>query len=58
MIKMLLGFVIVFATFFVGIAAFTKASKSDKLGLLKIAGYSIICSLLTFAVLTLIVVFF
>ena len=58
MIKMILAFVFLFAAFFVGIAALTKTSRSDKRELLKIAGYSIVCSLLTFIVLTLIVIIF
>ena len=58
MVKMLLSFVLLFAAFFIGITALTKTSKSDKLELLKITGYSIVCSLLTLAVLVLIVIFF
>lgn len=58
MVKMLLSFVLLFAAFFIGITALTKTSKSDKLELLKIAGYSIVCSLLTLAVLVLIVFLF
>jgi hypothetical protein len=58
MFKMILAFVLLFAAFFIGITALTKTSKSDKRELLKIAGYSIVCSLLTFVVLTLIVLLF
>ena len=58
MIKMILAFVLLFAAFFIGITALTKTSKTDKHELLKIAGYSIVCSLLTFVVLTLIVILF
>lgn len=58
MIKMILAFVFLFSAFFGGITALTKTSKTDKHELLKIAGYSIVCSLLTFVVLTLIVLLF
>lgn len=61
MIKMILAFVFLFSAFFGGITTLTKlmkTSKLDKRELLKIAGYSILCSLLTFVVLTLIVLLF
>lgn len=58
MIKMVLAFVLLFAAFFIGIIALTKTSTSDKRELLKITGYSIVCSLLTLVVLTLIVILF
>jgi hypothetical protein len=58
MAKMSLAFLFLFGAFFVGIKFLTSASKTDKLELLKIASYSILCSVLTLAVLTLIVLFF
>ena len=58
MFKTVLAFVLLFAAFFIGIFSLTHTSKSDKRELLKIAGYSIVCSLLTFVMLTLIVLLF
>jgi hypothetical protein len=58
MIKMILAFLFLFVAFFVGIKFLTSSSKTDKLELLKIASYSIVCSLLTLSVLVLIVIFF
>lgn len=47
MIKIILGFLLVFAAFFVGIAAFRGLSGRDKWQLTKLVGYSIICAVLT-----------
>jgi hypothetical protein len=58
MTKMILAFLFLFVTFFVGIKCLTSATNTDKLELLKIASYSILCSLLTSAVLVLIVLLF
>jgi len=58
MIKMILTFLILFGVFFAGIKFLSNSPNSGKKELLKIAGYSIVCSLLTLAVLVLIVIFF
>jgi hypothetical protein len=58
MIKMILTFLILFGVFFLGIKFLSSTPNSGKKELLKIAGYSIVCSLLTLAVLVLIVMFF
>jgi divalent metal cation (Fe/Co/Zn/Cd) transporter len=47
MIKIILGFLIVFAGFFVGIQAFRNLSGLEKWQLTKIVIYSIICAVLT-----------
>lgn len=58
MVKMILSFLILFGVFFLGIKFLSGTPNSGKKELLKIAGYSIVCSLLTLAVLVLIVIFF
>lgn len=58
MIKMILTFLFLFGVFFVGIKTLSVCPKKDKKELLKIAGYSTLCSLLTILSMTLIVIFF
>ena len=58
MIKVLLFFVLIFALFFLGIKTIRNMSGKDALALTKIVGYSILCSLLTIALLISIVVIF
>lgn len=58
MIKMLLIFGLLFAGFFMGIQALRTLNGKEALALTKILGYSILCSLLTIAVLISIVVIF
>ena len=47
MIKIIIGFILVFAGFFVGIQAFRSLTKKEKWQLTKLVGYSIICAVLT-----------
>ena len=56
--KLIFVFLVVFAIFFVSIKVFQKLSGKEKWQLTKIATYSILCSLLTIASLTTIVVLF
>ena len=58
MIQAILSFLILCVLFFVGIKFFQKMNGSQVLSLTKIAGYSILCSLLAIAVLISIVVVF
>jgi hypothetical protein len=58
MIQAILSFLILCVLFFVGIKFIQKMNGSQVLALTKIAGYSILCSLLAIAVLILIVVVF
>lgn len=58
MIKMLLVFVLLFVGFYMGIQAVRTLKGKEALALTKIVGYSILCSLLTIAVLISIVVVF
>ena len=58
MIKMLLIFGLLFAGFYMGIQAFRTLQEKEVWGLTKMVGYSILCSLLTIAVLISIVVIF
>jgi hypothetical protein len=51
MIKIVLGFLIVFASFFVGIQAFRNLSGKEKWALTKLVAYSILCAVLTTAAL-------
>jgi divalent metal cation (Fe/Co/Zn/Cd) transporter len=51
-IKIILGFLIVFAGFFIGIAAFRNLSGKEKWQLTKLVIYSIICAVLTTLALT------
>jgi len=58
MIKVLLAFVVIFILFFMGIQFARNMTGKQALALTKIVGYSILCSLLTIAVLISIVVIF
>jgi uncharacterized protein HemY len=58
MIKVLFAFVLLFAVFYAGITLARKMTGKEALALTKIAGYSILSSLLTLAVLISIVVIF
>lgn len=58
MIKVLFAFVLLFAVFYMGITLARKMTGKEALALTKIAGYSILSSLLTLAVLISIVVIF
>ena len=58
MIKVLLAFVVIFILFFMGIRFARNMTGKQALALTKIVGYSILCSLLTIAVLVSIVVIF
>ena len=58
MIKVLFAFVLLFAVFYTGITLARKMTGKDALALTKIVGYSIICAVLTVAVLISIVVLF
>jgi hypothetical protein len=51
MIKIVLGFMLVFASFFVGIQAFRDLTKKEKWALTKLITYSILCAVLTTAAL-------
>jgi len=58
MIKVLLFFVLIFALFFLGIKTIRNITGKEALALTKIIGYSIVCAILTVAVLISIVVIF
>jgi hypothetical protein len=58
MIKVLLFFVLIFVLFFLGIKTLRNLTGKEALALTKIVGYSIICAVLTVAVLISIVVIF
>jgi hypothetical protein len=58
MIKVLLFFVLIFVLFFLGIKTLRNVTGKEALALTKIVGYSIICAVLTVAVLISIVVIF
>jgi hypothetical protein len=58
MIKVLLFFVLIFGLFFLGIKTVRNLTGKEALALTKIAGYSILCAVLTFVVLISIVVIF
>jgi hypothetical protein len=58
MIKVLLAFIVIFILFFMGIQFARNMTGKQALALTKMLGYSILCSLLTIAVLISIVVIF
>jgi hypothetical protein len=58
MIKVLFAFVVLFMVFYSVITLARKMTGKEALALTKILGYSILCSLLTIAVLISIVVIF
>jgi hypothetical protein len=51
MIKIVLGFLLVFAAFFVGINTVRSMTGKEKWALTKLVAYSIICAVLTTAAL-------
>lgn len=58
MIKVLFAFVVLFVLFFTGITLARNMTGKEALVLTKMLGYSILCSLLTIAVLISVVVIF
>jgi hypothetical protein len=58
MIKVILAFVVLFVLFFAGITLARNMTGKEALALTKMLGYSIICTVLTIAVLISIVVIF
>jgi hypothetical protein len=58
MIKIILAFIFVFGLFFFGINAVRSMTGKEKWALTKIVSYSIICAVLTLAVLIAIVLTF
>jgi hypothetical protein len=58
MIKIVLGFMLVFAGFFVGIQAWRSLTGLEKWQLTKLIAYSIMCAVLTTAALVIFVLLF
>jgi hypothetical protein len=58
MIRVVFAFVVLFVLFFAGITLVRNMTGKEVLALTKMLGYSILCSLLTLAVLISIVVIF
>jgi hypothetical protein len=58
MIKVILGFMLMFAAFFAGIQAFRSLSGREKWALTKLIAYSIMCAVLATATLTIFVLLF
>ena len=58
MSKMIFGFLFIFCFFAFGIKIFGTLTKSEKIGLTKLLGYSIVCSVITMVVITCIVLIF
>jgi len=58
MIKMFLVFVVVFLLFFFGIPAFRSLTKTEKLDLTKLVGYSIMCAVFAVMLLSILVILF
>jgi hypothetical protein len=58
MIKIVVGFVLVFAAFFVGIQAVQGLTGRERWQLTKLIGYSIMCAVLTTAALVGVVLLF
>ena len=58
MIKLILTFFVVYVFFHLGLHAFVALPRSDKWCLTKTVAYSIMCSVLTVAILTTIVILF
>jgi hypothetical protein len=58
MIKIFIVFAIVFTICYFGIDAYRKLTGKEKLSLTKVAGYSILCSVVSVSVLAAIVVLF
>lgn len=51
MFKIILAFILTFILFFLGISAVARLSGMEKLALIKLTLYSIVCAALSFAVL-------
>ena len=58
MVKMIIAFISLFLIFFFGIDIFRKMTGKEKISLTKVAGYSIMCTLLAVFAATLIVLLF
>ena len=58
MIRMILAFLVVFALFFVGIPVFRKMSGQERINVLKVVLYSLLCAILAVGTLSIIVVLF
>lgn len=58
MIRFILIFLLVFGSFFFGLQAWRNLSGKEKWALTKYAAYSILCAVLTTALLTLLVIIF
>lgn len=58
MIKIVFAFIVVFGLFFLGIKTIRNLTGKEALALTKVAGYSILCAVLTLAALISIVVVF
>lgn len=58
MIKIVFAFIVVFVLFFLGIKTIRNLTGKEALALTKVAGYSILCAVLTLAALISIVVVF
>lgn len=58
MAKMIIAFISLFLIFFFGIDIFRKLTGKEKISLTKVAGYSMLCTLLAVVAATLIVLIF
>ncbi len=58
MVKMIIGFLILFCFIFAGIEIFQTLTKSEKISLTKWVIYSIVCSVITMVVIASIVLIF
>jgi hypothetical protein len=58
MVKMIIAFISLFLIFFFGIDIFRRFTLKEKISLTKWAGYSILCTLLTTALVAIIVLLF
>jgi hypothetical protein len=58
MIRLWLVFLIIFAVFYVGIPTFLQLTKREKWSVAKLVMYSLVCTLLAVATMTLIVILF
>lgn len=58
MVKMIIAFISLFLIFFFGIDLFRRFTLKEKISLTKWAGYSILCTLLTTALVAIIVLLF
>ena len=58
MVKIIIAFISLFLIFFFGIDIFRKMTGKEKISLTKVAGYSMLCTLLAVVAATLIVLIF